>query len=69
MNFMMTCLALQEMTYAFKQTELQSLYEAANMQHEDQIQNNLEWEHKYTLNNDSDCSVSPKHEDIMKVML
>jgi hypothetical protein len=39
------------------------------MQHEDQIQNNLEWEHKYTLNNDSDCSVSPKHGDIMKVML
>ena len=51
MNFM-TRRALQETTHAFKQTELQSLYEAANMQHEDQIQNNLEWEHKYTHNND-----------------
>jgi hypothetical protein len=69
MNFMMTRRVLLEMTHAFKQTELQSLYEAVNMQHEDQIQNNLKWEHKYTLNNDSDCSVRPKHGDIMKVML
>lgn len=69
MNFMMTCRALLETTHAFKWTELQSLYKAANMPESMKTKYKIIWNGNINIhltNNVSDCSVSPKHGDITK---